>query len=439
METRALAANNLATRLLSRPWTEEAIALEIKLALESSHGRTRRALVARLFALGNGAYPPSPHAVTAFLISSPYFKPPQRATAAAVLDSPLFAPAKPFAGLPIPALVTVGQLAEWVGLSTDQLDGFAGVRQGHSRTIEPTFQHYTYGFIDKARGKIRLIEAPKPRLRAIQRRILREILAYVPVHPCAKGFVAGRSCLDGAQVHASEAVVATFDLAQFFPSISLGRIHGIFRCLGYPWIVSRRLAGLCTTTTPPGIFRRIREARRPDMHEQALFRVPHLPQGGPTSPALANLLAYKIDLRLHGLARAAGANYTRYADDLAFSGDAGFAGALDRFGGSIERILKEEGLALNTTKTRIMSHGQRQRVTGVVVNEHCNVGRAEFDALKAILFNSVRGGPAGQNRAGTPDFRAHLAGRVSWVEQVNPARGAKLRRLFDQIEWATSA
>ena len=244
--------------------------------------------------------------------------------------------------------------------------------------------------------------------------------------------------MSGAQVHASEAVVATFDLAQFFPSISLARIHGIFRCFGYPWIVSRRLAGLCTTTTPPGIFRRIPEVRRPDTHEQALFRVPHLPQGAPTSPALANLPAYKVDLRLHGLARAAGANYTRYADDLAFSGDAGFADALDRFGISIERILKEEGFALNPTKTRIMSRGQRQRVTGIVVNEHCNVGRAEFDALKAILFNSARSGPAGQNRAGAPDFRAHLAGRVSWVEQVNPARGAKLRQLFDQIEWATS-
>ena len=438
MATRDLAANNLATRLLSRPWTEEAIALEIKMALESTHGRTRRALVARLFALGSGAYPPSPHALTAFLISSPYFKPPQRSAAAAVLDSPMFAPAAPFIGLPIPALVTLGELAEWVGLSLDQLDGLAGVRQGHSRTVEPTLQHYRYGFIDKSGGKSRLIEAPKPRLKAIQRQILREILAPVPVHPCAKGFVAGRSCMSGAQVHASEAVVATFDLAQFFPSISLARIHGIFRCFGYPWIVSRRLAGLCTTTTPPGIFRRIPEVRRPDTHEQALFRVPHLPQGAPTSPALANLPAYKVDLRLHGLARAAGANYTRYADDLAFSGDAGFADALDRFGISIERILKEEGFALNPTKTRIMSRGQRQRVTGIVVNEHCNVGRAEFDALKAILFNSARSGPAGQNRAGAPDFRAHLAGRVSWVEQVNPARGAKLRQLFDQIEWATS-
>jgi len=286
---------------------------------------------------------------------------------------------------------------------------------------------------------MRLIEAPKPRLKAIQRRILREILSAVPVHGRAHGFVAGRSCLGGAQVHAGEAVVATFDLAQFFPSIGLPRIHGVFRCLGYPWAVARRLAGLCTTVTPASVIARLPDAQRPDRGLQALCRAQHLPQGAPTSPALANLLAWKIDCRLHGLARAAGANYTRYADDLAFSGDPAFAAGLGRFGKAVGTILEEEGFALNAAKTRIMPRGGRQHVTGIVVNEHCNVGRAEFDTLKATLYNCTRVGPAGQNRSGTPDFRRHLDGRVTWVEQVNPRRGAKLRRLFERIDWGSGA
>jgi hypothetical protein len=85
-----------------------------------------------------------------------------------------------------------------------------------------------------------------------------------------------------------------------------------------------------------------------------------------------------------------------------------------------------------------MTAGQRQLVTGVVVNRHCNLARGEFDALKAILFNCVRTGPMAQNRRGAPDFRRHLDGRVAWVEQLNPSRGAKLRRLFEQIDWRVS-
>jgi hypothetical protein len=230
-------------------------------------------------------------------------------------------------------------------------------------------------------------------------------------------------------------VVATFDLAQFFPSIGLARIHGIFRTLGYPWAVARRLAGLCTTVTPAAVFLRLPDAQRLDWRVQALYGVPHLPQGAPTSPALANLLAWRLDRRLHGLARAAGANYTRYADDLAFSGDADFARGLGRFGKAVATIVQEEGFCLNAAKTRIMPRSTRQRVTGIVVNEHCNVGRTEFDTLKAMLHNCAVAGPAGQNRADVPDFRSHLEGRVAWVEQVNRPRGAKLRVLFERIDW----
>jgi retron-type reverse transcriptase len=165
--------------------------------------------------------------------------------------------------------------------------------------------------------------------------------------------------------------------------------------------------------------------------------MPHLPQGAPTSPALANLLAWTLDRRLQGLARTVEANYTRYADDLAFSGNAEFAAGIDRFGRTIETILYEEGFTLNTAKTRIMPSSTRQRVTGIVVNEHCNIARIEFDTLKAILHNCTRTGPAVQNRANIPDFRSHLDGRITWVEQINFPRGLKLRRLFDRIDWTT--
>jgi len=74
-------------------------------------------------------------------------------------------------------------------------------------------------------------------------------------------------------------------------------------------------------------------------------------------------------------------------------------------------------------------------VTGIVVNERPNATRREFDRLKATLHNCAEHGAASQNRAGHPDFRAHLLGRIGWVGSLNPERGARLRGEFDRIRW----
>ena len=433
MDIRAWAADQLAARLLAGPWTQAAIEEGIRAGLGSMHHRTRAALAVRVTAFGAAGYPPSHPALDAHLKGSDYFQPPPGRLAGAVLDPPRFAPA--FAGLPVPALATVGELAGWSGLLPGQLDWLSDERRGRSRATHPRFQHYHYAFIGKGGGRTRLLEAPKPRLKALQRRILHEILDAVPMHRCAHGFARGRSCLSGAQVHAGETVVLTLDLAEFFPSIGLARVHGLFRRLGYPWAVARRLAGLCTTVTPGSILLRHADRLDPDREGVDLYRAPHLPQGAPASPACANLLAWTLDLRLHGLARANKASYTRYADDLAFSGGLGSGARLDRFRQAAASIIREEGFHINLAKTRIMPRSSRQRVTGIVVNQHSNVERARYDALKALLHNCVRTGPEEQNQVGLPDFQRRLEGRVTWVEQVNPARGAKLRRMFDRIRW----
>src|SRR5258708_5299730 len=206
MDTRAWAANNLAARLLAGPWTPPAITAAIDAALGSVHQRTRFALVTRVFALGRGTYLPAPHALTAYLIASRFFRPPADRPVAIVLDPPRFAPMQPFADLQIPPMATLGELAEWSGQSPEQLDWLSDERRGHRHTTRPSLQHYRYAFVSKRGGTPRLIEAPKPRLKAIQRRVLHEILSAVPVHDRAYGFVAGRSCLNGAQTHAGETV-----------------------------------------------------------------------------------------------------------------------------------------------------------------------------------------------------------------------------------------
>jgi hypothetical protein len=165
------------------------------------------------------------------------------------------------------------------------------------------------------------------------------------------------------------------------------------------------------------------------------YALPHLPQGAPTSPALANLAAHALDRRLAGLAATAQASYTRYADDLVFSGGPELARQAERFAAQVGAIALEAGFALNHRKTRIMRQGVSQRAAGIVLNRHPNVPRREFDALKAILHNCLRRGPDGENREGLPDFRGHLRGRIAHQALITPARGARLLAQFEQIMW----
>jgi len=206
---------------------------------------------------------------------------------------------------------------------------------------------------------------------------------------------------------------------------------------GYPESVADLLGGICTHATPRRLWQSLsREADVERMAEaRALYAWPHLPQGAPPSPALANLCFWRADCRLAGLARAAGAAYTRYADDLAFSAAEEFERSITRFAARVAAILEEEGFVVHHRKTRVMRQGVRQYLAGIVVNEHTNIVRADFDRLKAILTNSVRLGPDSQNRENHPNFRAHLQGRIAFVASVNEQRGAKLRTLFAQIQW----
>jgi RNA-directed DNA polymerase len=337
----------------------------------------------------------------------------------------------------VPSIGAVGDLADWLGLSASELDWFADVKQFESKRSRGKLRNYHYRPVAKRFGQIRLIEASKPRLKAIQKKILGEILNKVPSHSAAHGFRVGRSIRTFAAPHVDKEVVAKIDLCDFFPSIAIARVRAIFRSLGYPDQVADLLTGLCSNTTPPDAWDNDDLATLGEMlrNAQRLYEKPHLPQGAPTSPALANLCAYRLDCRLSALAESAGATYTRYADDLAFSGDAEFAKGVKRFLTHVCATVAEEGFRVHHRKTRVMRRGVRQRVAGLVVNQRLNVARDDFDRLKAILTNCVRLGASSQNRDGQADYRAHLQGRVAYVESINSLKGAKLRRLFRQIEW----
>ena len=343
-----------------------------------------------------------------------------------------------------PSLPTEQDLASWLGAPLADLHWLADVSGRLARGAAGPLQHYSLRWTKKRSGAHRLLEAPKSRLKAIQRRVLHGILDRVPGHDASHGFRRGRGVLGYVAPHVAQHAVLHLDLREFFASVSRARVRAIFHTLGYPPPVARLLAGLCTTRVPLAEWAR---APRPGTADEArarwragrFYRAPHLPQGAPTSPALANLSAFRLYLRLAGAAGAVGASYTRYADDLALSGGPDFARRAAALTRLCARVAREEGFVLHDGKARLMARSARQRLTGVVVNVRPNVARADYDRLKAILHNCITRGPESQNREGHADFRAHLTGRVAWVESVNPAKGKKLRARLEAIRWPGSA
>jgi RNA-directed DNA polymerase len=336
----------------------------------------------------------------------------------------------------IPKLATEGVLAKWFGIGLSTLRWYADVSGRNRKHPYGPLRTYRYRWVPRRQGLPRLLEIPKVSLKQMQRKVLTEILDKVPAHPSAHGFCPGRSIVTNAALHCGKPAVLRFDLVDFFPSVSSARVFRLFRTLGYPAPVARLLMGLCTTKMPADVWE-----QRPGGRDGADFEARqrlitrHLPQGAPTSPALANLAAIRLDRRLSGLAASVGCAYTRYADDLTFSGGDELARSRKRLAVLVAVIADEEGFALNHRKTRFMRSGVRQHVTGVVVNVRPNIGRAEFDRLKAVLTNCVRHGPASQNREGRPDFRACIAGKVAHIASIHPARGEKLWGIFRQIRW----
>jgi RNA-directed DNA polymerase len=335
----------------------------------------------------------------------------------------------------LPALATFGDLAEWLGLEASELARFTTLpaRRRKGRLED---QHYRWRWWPKpAGGGVRLLEVPRARLKALQRRVLDGLLAQVPPHEAACGFVPGRGVLDHARRHAGQVVVLGFDLRDFFGSVRAARVHALFATLGYGPEVSRALTALVTSRVPEPVLQRLCDDGLINLAQAARWREAHLPQGAPTSPALSTLCAFKLDLRLDGLAWALGARYSRYADDIALSGGHLLAERRDRIQAMVGAAALEEGFDLNHRKTRCATRAGAQRLCGVMINEHPNLPRREFDRLKAVLHGCVVDGPAAHNRDQTADWRGHLIGRVAWARQVNPVKAQRLSTLLERIDW----
>ncbi|MEV6490620.1 reverse transcriptase family protein [Actinoplanes sp. NPDC051633] len=413
-------AGALADAFLAGPWQSEAL-LEAAATVLGRRFRWVEPLVAAVLGAYRDAPTDRPRELAGFLAELDRLPPFRRVGVhRAIIRRRVAAPTRAVRmRWNAPRLDDLGVLADFLDLDDDMLDWFADRREINRHARDERLRHYRYTWLPH-----RLIEAPKPRLRSLQRRLLDEVLAVIPVHDRAHGFVPGRGVHTFAAGHAGRAVLVSLDLRSFFSGITAARVYRVFRQAGYPEPVAHTLTSIVTTRTPAHVLR-----RAPDARWAALLRQPHLPQGAPTSPALANLCAFRLDRRLTGLAERFDLHYSRYADDLAFSGALGVHRTDDLIT-YVRRIVVEEGFAVHPGKTRIRHRGDRQQLAGLVVNSRPAVPRADYDRLRATLHDAARNGLEAANREGHPDFAAHLAGRVAWTSHRHPVRAAKLQALL---------
>ena len=327
---------------------------------------------------------------------------------------------------PLPVIQNSKELASFLNISENELDWFSQ-KFRRDKNQADHLNHYHYSLHKKSDGDYRLLESPKTRLKSIQQRISEKIISLVKVHSAAHGFVKGKSCKTHAANHTGKRFLFVFDLQQCFQSTQWYQIYRVFDDIGYSKSISQYLSHLsthqCYVNHP---------ALKKFLTDHILrLKTKHLPQGAPGSPALSNLVLYHLDKRLTGLAKRLQLTYSRYADDLAFSGN--HRRCWKFLEPLVGAICLEEGFQLNHRKSRILKSAQRQKLTGIVVNQKTNIDRRYYDRLKAILHNCQRYGLRSQNRLNLPNFRAYLLGSIQYVKSLNPDKGEKLLKLFQQI------
>ncbi len=314
----------------------------------------------------------------------------------------------------LPEVADAGALASAMGIGLSELSFLCFAR----RTSEVS--HYQRFQIAKKTGGVRNISAPMPRMKRAQYWVLGNILEPCPTHEAAHGFRRGRSIVSNAAPHVGKALVVNIDLKDFFPSVTYPRIKGLFRALGYSGEVSTLLALICS---------------EPDTDEVSLdgraWFVSRgerkLPQGAPTSPAIANLICRRLDARMTGATTQLGFAYTRYADDLSFSCPRTAAANVGKLLWRVRQIVAAEGFTVHEAKTRVMRLGARHEVTGLVVNSTTTVDRKRLRRFRALLQQLERDGPDGLHWEGREDNVVEVAhGFASFVQMVDPVKGKAL-------------
>lgn len=264
-------------------------------------------------------------------------------------------------------------------------------------------KYYRTYNIPKKSGGSRLISQPSKKLKGLQSWILVNILNIVKVSPSCKGFRKRSSILDNALPHKGSNTILNLDLKDFFPSITQKQVYNVFKTIGYNKLMSTVFSNICTYNDS-------------------------LPQGGPCSPTLANLATWQLDLRIQGFVGKRGISYTRYADDLTFSGLN--PQKISKIIPMIKSIITNENFHVNHKKTRLLSSARRKVVTGLVINdESVGVGKIKYKELRSKIHHLTMA-----NEQSNLKLLQNVNGWISYLNSVDVERFRKVRFYINKLK-----
>jgi retron-type reverse transcriptase len=294
-----------------------------------------------------------------------------------------------------------------IGLPVIQnIDDFADITHISKNTIYQLSYHsdayYRIYTIPKKSGKVRTISQPSKKLKGLQSWILVQILNKLKVSTSSKGFEKSSSILDNALVHKGANATMTLDLKDFFSTITRRQVYNIFSTVGYNRTISTILTNIC-------VYKGV------------------LPQGGPCSPKLANLVLWTLDLRIQGYVGKRGINYTRYADDLTFSGLN--PAKVIKVMPMIKQIIRDENFELNHSKTRVAGTARAKIVTGLIISdEQIGIGKNKFKELRSKIHYLTL--PAEQTNE---KLLYEVIGWLSYLNSVDKTRFAKANKYIEKL------
>lgn len=298
-----------------------------------------------------------------------------------------------------PIIFDSKHLAMLIGISANELYSYYTLAEKLYHEVE----------IPKKVEGTRKLNIPSENLKYIQKWILENIIYNVESYDSATGFIPGKSIVDNAIPHIGKECVINLDMKEFFPSIGYIRIFNLFKQLGYTDHLSMIFSGLCTYKSS-------------------------LPQGSPASPYLSNLICKVLDSKFESLANHIGASYTRYADDITFSGKK----EITKYIKLMKRIIKDEDFDVNERKVRVHYQYHKQMVTGLIVNKKLSVPIKTKKYLRQQIYYAHKFGvndSLKKQKVLKSNYQGHLFGMAYFIKMVEPKTGDTFIEELNKIDW----
>ncbi|WP_410880488.1 reverse transcriptase family protein [Myroides sp. DW712] len=343
-----------------------------------------------------------------------------------------------------PIIFSLPHLAIMMGVQSNYIKALIGENEEYNFKFEANegykTKKYNHFFIKKKKRGYREIMAPHKDLKYIQKWLLSNIISKFPLRDSCKGFRTGISIKENALTHVNARVILKVDLLKFYDTITEKRVYGVFQKMGYSKNLSYSLAKLCTTQHHERYWENFSYNEKRILSKLFDERPSILPQGAPTSPYIANIVATNMDSRFEKLSVKMNFSYSRYADDLTFSiHEKGKLPSLRL----IEKIISEENFYINKEKITYMYKGSKQYVTGLTVSNGVHTSKKYRKEIARHIYFCRKYGVKqhlSRNRDKFPSYNSikfhdWLYGHICFIHSIDDKASEKILCDFNKINW----